>query len=228
MLDDEFYPTGDLSLAAERGVPLMNTTVFGEFSTNVGDMIFGTPNLPTAMAEMIFNAEFVPANWNDAKTMEKLTAKYGDKAADVKAAFEAAYPGHPVGEVLYLNTRNDNTAAAYTALGGTAYQALQAWAYPMFGGVTPIHTAGDVPLWFHNLNLIRHFIAGYEDVADDVSMAMVNTLISICYEGTPGWEAWNAETDAVMVFDEVSQVRYHHDDILLELMKSAGGGGFPF
>lgn len=50
----------------------------------------------------------------------------------------------------------------------------------------------------------------------------------MCYEGTPGWESWNAETDAVMVFDEVSQVRYHHEDAVIELLQSAGGSGFSF
>ncbi len=220
VLDDEFYPTGTMELSAQAGIPLLTTSVLGEFSTNIGGMIYGTPNFPVAMAEFIFNAEFVPSSWDEDATMKMLEKSFGDKAADVKAAFEAAYPGHPVGEVLFMNKRADSLATGYNAVGGTAYQSIQAWSYPMFGGVVPIHTAGDVPLWFYNLDLIRHFIAGYEDVAEDVSMNMVNTLISLCYEGTPGWEAWDAETDAIMVFDEVSEVRYHHEDTLLELLRS--------
>ena len=232
VLDGEFYPTGDLSLSAAAGIPLLCSNVLGEFTTNCGDLIYGTPNLPVQMVEMIFNAEFIPANWNDAKTMEKLTAKYGDKAQAIYDAFSAAYPGHPVGEVLYMNNRagmdSNKIAAGYEAVGGTSWQSVQAWSYPMFGGVVPIHTAGDVPLWFNNLNLIRHFIAGYEDVAQDISLKMAGALISLCYEGTPGWESWNSETDAVMVFDEVSEVRYHHEDAVIELLQSVGGGGFPF
>ncbi len=231
VLDDEFYPTGDLSLSAEAGIPLLCSNVLGEFATNIGGMIFGTPNMPTFIVEMLFNSEFVPANWDEATTMSKLEATYGDKAADVKAAFEAAYPGHPAGEALYMNNRagmdSNKIAAGYEAVGGTSYQAIQAWAYPMFGGVVPIHTAGDVPLWFYNLDRIRHFIAGYEDVAEDIASKMAGALISLCYEGTPGWEAWNSETDAVMVFDEVSEVRYHHEDALIELLQSVGGG-MPF
>lgn len=232
VLDDEFYPTGTMELSAEAGIPLLCTNVLGEFSTNIGSMIYGTPNLPTAMAEFIFNNEFVPGNWDEATTMKKLTEKYGDKAQDIYDAFSAAYPGHPVGEVLYMNNRagmdSNKIAIGYNAVGGTSYQSIQAWSYPMFGGVMAIHTAGDVPLWFYNLDLIRHFIAGYEDVAEEISMNMVKALISMCYEGTPGWESWNAETDAVMVFDEVSQVRYHHEDAVIELLQSAGGSGFPF
>ena len=232
VLDDEYYPTGDLSLSAAAGIPLLCSNVLGEFSTNIGGMIFGTPNFPTAMAEFIFNAEFVPSSWDDATTLKMLEKTYGDKAADVKAAFEAAYPGHPAGEALFMNNRagmdSNKIAAGYEAVGGTSYQSIQAWSYPMFGGVVPIHTAGDVPLWFYNLDLIRHFIAGYEDVAEDIAGKMCGALISLCYEGTPGWEAWNSETDAVMVFDEVSEVRYHHEDALIELLQSAGGGGFPF
>lgn len=232
VLDDEFYPTGDLSLSAKAGIPLLCSNVLGEFSTNIGGMIFGTPNFPTAMAEFIFNAEFVPSSWDDATTLKMLEKTYGDKAADVKAAFEAAYPGHPAGEALFMNNRagmdSNKIAAGYEAVGGTSWQSIQAWSYPMFGGVVPIHTAGDVPLWFYNLNLIRHFIAGYEDVAENISRKMAGALISLCYEGTPGWESWNSETDAVMVFDEVSEVRYHHEDTLIELLQSAGGGGMPF
>lgn len=232
VLDDEFYPTGDLSLSAKAGIPLLCSNVLGEFSTNVGGMIFGTPNFPTAMAEFIFNAEFVPSSWDDATTLKMLEKTYGDKAADVKAAFEAAYPGHPAGEALFMNNRagmdSNKITAGYEAVGGTSWQSIQAWSYPMFGGVVPIHTAGDVPLWFYNLNLIRHFIAGYEDVAENISRKMAGALISLCYEGTPGWESWNSETDAVMVFDEVSEVRYHHEDALIELLQSAGGGGMPF
>ena len=232
VLDDEFYPTGDLSLSAKAGIPLLCSNVLGEFSTNVGGMIFGTPNFPTAMAEFIFNAEFVPSSWDDATTLKMLEKTYGEKAADVKAAFEAAYPGHPAGEALFMNNRagmdSNKIAAGYEAVGGTSWQSIQAWSYPMFGGVVSIHTAGDVPLWFYNLNLIRHFIAGYEDVAENISRKMAGALISLCYEGTPGWESWNSETDAVMVFDEVSEVRYHHEDALIELLQSAGGGGMPF
>lgn len=229
VLDDEFYPTGTMELSAQAGIPLLCTNVLGEFSTNVGSMIYGTPNLPTAMAEFIFNNEFVPANWDEATTLSKIAAKYGeDKAQAIYDAFEAAYPGHAVGEVLYMNNRagmdSNKIAIGYSAVGGTSWQSIQAWSYPMFGGVVAIHTAGDVPLWFYNLDLIRHFIAGYEDVAEEISMNMVNALISMCYEGTPGWESWNAETDAVMVFDEVSQVRYHHEDAVIELLQSAGSG----
>ncbi len=230
VLDDEFYPTGDLSLS--KDIPLLCGNVLGEFATNIGGMIFGTPNMPTFIVEMLFNSEFVPANWDDETTMKKLEGTYGDKAADVKAAFEAAYPGHPAGEALYINNRagmdSNKIAAGFEAVGGTSYQYVQAWSYPMFGGVVPIHTAGDVPLWFYNLDRIRHFIAGYEDVAEEISRNMAGALISLCYEGTPGWEAWNSETDAVMVFDEVSEVRYHHEDALIELLQSVGGGGFPF
>ncbi|MDD6160697.1 MAG: carboxylesterase family protein [Oscillospiraceae bacterium] len=219
VLDDAI--TGALELS--KDIPLMCGNVLGEFSTNCGDLIYGTPNLPTAMAEFIFNAEFIPANWDEAKTMEKLTKKYGDKAEEIKAAFEAAYPGHPVGEVLYMNNRtimdSNRIAEGFEAVGGTCYQYVQAWSYPMFGGVVPIHTAGDVPLWFYNLNLIRHFIAGYEDVAAQIADKMSGAIISMCYQGTPGWAEWNSETDAVMVFDEVSQVRYHHEDTLLPLLQ---------
>ena len=123
---------------------------------------------------------------------------------------------------------SNKIAAGYEAVGGTSYQYVQAWSYPMFGGVVPIHTAGDVPMWFYNVSMIRPFVSGYEDVAWKISGEMAGALVSLAHNGTPGWDKWNSETDAVMVFDEVSQVRYHHEDALIELLQSAGGGGFPF
>ena len=236
VLDEDIYPS--TSLALSKDIPMMCGNVQGEFSTNIGDMIFGTPNMPTQMVEFIFNAEFAPANWDEAKTMEKLTQKFGDKAEAVKAAFEAAYPGHPAGEALYTNDRTRMSSEAFVEafyeVGGTAYQYIQAWTYPMFGGVVPIHTAGDVPLWFYNVDLIRPFISGYEDVAWDVSYNMATALLTFMRTGSPStedlpWESWNPEADPVMVFDEVCEVRYHHEDALIELLQSvpSGGGGKP-
>lgn len=109
-------------------------------------------------------------NITEADVLERLTQNYGgdaDKAASVIAAFKEAYPGHEIGEVLYINNRAAGMSAmplaeAMESYGGIVYQYIQAAPYPMFDGIVPIHTAGDVPLWFHNVEMIPGWVNGDE------------------------------------------------------------------
>ena len=154
---------------------------------------------------------------------------YGNNARAILDLFRETYPGHKDAGVLYMNDRFNGFMVpsrlleAMNSYGGTGYQYVQAYVYPMFGGVVPIHTASCIPFWFRNTQMISSWIAGDEETANRVADQMAGALISFAHTGAPSqngldWEAWTADNGAVMVFDTESAVRYHHDDELFKLM----------
>jgi len=235
-VDGTYIPTGTYEMS--KDIPFMCSNVLGEFSTNIGNMIF-----------MTFSQEMIESNdiskMTEEDVLAKLTENYdGDEelAQKVIDAFKEAYPGHNVGEVLYINNRGGGGFMSVMPLceameghGGTVYTAIQAASYPFFGGIVAIHTAGDVPLWFHNVEKIPAWVNGETEKFEKLSDEMSDALIAFARTGNPStedltWEKWTSETDGIMVFDATgdttSQMRYHHEDELFSLMPAMGG--FPF
>ena len=224
VVDGDYYPTGTYEMS--KDIPLMCGNVLGEFTTNFGNLII--PFMTTDRNAI--ESSLLP-NITEADVISRLTQQYGgdaDRAAEVVAAFKEAYPGHSVGEVLYINNRSAGMssyplAEAMENYGGTVYQYIQALSYPMFGGIVPIHTAGDVPLWFHNVDMIPGWVNGDTATFEHLSDQMASALSAFAWTGDPGtasldWEAWNAEDDGMMVFDATSGMRYHHEDALFDAM----------
>lgn len=231
VVDGDYYPTGTYEMS--KDIPFMCGNVLGEFSTNIGNIIFMTYAKEAIEGNILTNI-------SEADVVAKLTEQYegdADRAAKVVAAYKEAYPGHNVAEVLYINNRSAGMssyplAEAMASYGGTVYQYVQACPYPMFGGIVPIHTASDIPMWFHNDEMIPAWTAGDEATFAKLSDEMAGALCAFAKTGSPNqsnlpWEPWTAENDAMMVFDHESGVRYHHEDALFEAM-GAPKGGFPF
>lgn len=220
VMDGDLIPTGNFEISA--GKPFMAGSVLGEFSTNIGGMATHNQASPEAFD---MNSLDLP----EEEVLARLEALYGEGAQQILDAFREAYPGHKDAGVLYMNDRfggfmvPSRLLEAMNGYGGTGYQYVQAYVYPMFGGVVPIHTASCIPFWFNNMEYIPAWIAGDETAANRVSDQMAGALASFAYSGNPSqdgleWEAWTAENGAVMVFDTESSVRYHHDDAVFELM----------
>ena len=227
VVDGDYYPTGTYEMS--KDIPFVCGNVLGEFSTNFGNLIipFLTANRGAVESALL-------PNITEEDALARLTAQYegnAEKAAAVVAAFKEAYPGHAIGEVLFINNRGAGMSAqplaeAMERYGGTVYQYIQACPYPMFGGIVPIHTAGDVPLWFHNVEMIPGWVNGEEAVFNRLADQMATALCNFAKTGSPGasglkWEPWSAEGDAIMVFDQTSGMRYHHEDTLFEAMNAA-------
>lgn len=224
VVDGDYYP--DSSIEMSKDIPLMCGTMLGEFSTNYGALILGNFESKEAWYQNNLSAlseEQVIAGYKD---------KYGDKADEVMAAFTEAYPGHKPAEGLYTINRRDSffvsgeaLAVTMNSLGGTAYLYVQAYNYPMFGGVVPVHTASGVPFWFHNIDKIPVWVEGDEPAAWQVSDDMAMALARFAYTGNPSqpgleWENFTPDNGAVMVFDRQSGLKYKHDEAFLELTAS--------
>ncbi len=220
-IDGDYIPTGTYEMS--KDIPLLASNVLGEFTTNIGNQIFAT-----ATKELIESNDL--SMMTEESVLASLTEKYGDAdvAAQIIDAFKEAYPGHNVGEVLYINNRETGMSVmglceAMESYGGTVYTSIQAASYPFFGGIVPIHTAGDVPLWFSNVSKIPAWVSGETAKFEALSKQMSDALAAFARTGTPSteeltWEPWTSETDAIMVFDNTngvtSSMRYHHEDAL--------------
>lgn len=223
VVDGDLIPTGNF--AASSNIPFLAGNVLGEFSTNIGGM--ATHN-QTSEAAFLANA----LNLTEEEVLAQLTARYGDSAQAILTAFRTAYPGHKDAGALYLNNRYGKGMSAIplvTAMdsyGGTCYNYVQAYVYPMFGGIVPIHTASCIPFWFHNMEYIPAWIAGDEVAAHQVSNQMAGALVAFARTGNPSqdglkWEPWTASNHATMVFDTETSMRYGHDKELFDLISAA-------
>lgn len=224
-VDGDYIPTGTFEIS--KDIPLLTCNVLGELSTNAGAIIF-----MNGSREMIESNDI--SKMTEESVKEKLTEKYGDAelASQIIEAYKTAYPGHNVGEVLYINNRITGMSVmpiceAMESYGGTSYTAIQAASYPAFNGIVSIHTSGDMPLWFRTVDEISTWVSGETSKFETLSDQMSNALLAFVRTGNPStesltWEPWTSETDAIMVFDNTngvtSSMRYHHEDELFTLI----------
>lgn len=222
VVDGDYYPDG--TYAISKNIPFMCGNVLGEFSTNVGGMV-----VPVLPSEQVWHMANDISAMPEAMVMGKLKETYGANADAIAAAFKKAYPTHKLAEIFYINNRMgpsmtaEPLAAAMESYGGTVYHYMQAYNYPMMGGVVSIHTASCIPFWFDNIDMINIWVAGDVANARKVSREMSTALANFARTGNPSqtglkWVPWTAKDDAVMVFDVTSGIRNHHEDELFTLM----------
>ena len=227
--EESFDADGAFTDLAED-VPLIVTTVLGEFASNLGAMsyVIQDPQDPLAAA-------YLPGLDED-RVDEMIAQRFGDHAEAITDAFATAYPGHPVADVLWMEdgrffgSTRVAVAAAKAAQGGApVYGAVFAQDLPVFGGVTPPHTGGDIPFLFRNHALMGHIVAGQEAEFAAMSQAASDALLAFAATGDPGaaalpWPAYTAERATMMVFDTESQAREQHEVELYRLFAEARGG----
>ncbi len=213
----EFY-TGSVEYSAGK-IPLMRTTVFAEFSSNAGALYAG----PVWESKEAYYENYFPAMTDDI-VIAKYQEKFGDKWKDVMNEFLSAYPNHKAVDGLYISTRNNDFVTDYTNMGGTAYQAVVAYNQPILGGITAIHTGGDIFLFFRNTtNVADYWVMGDEENAEKCSKAMADALVAFMKTGNPStesltWPAFTIEKGETMIFDAESAVSNYHDAELMKLI----------
>ncbi len=221
VFDGDYIPTGTFEMS--KDIPLMCGNVMGEFQTNMAGLIIGPWADQTAWEKRTVDKV------TEDEVKEWYVRKYGDNADAVMAAWKETYPEKPLAEGLYVNNRLYGFGAnplskAMESYGGKAYEYLQAYSYPMFGGTVAVHTASDIPFWYNNLEMIPEFIAGDEVNAYKISAIMNKALINFMYTGDPSqdglqWPAYTTANGSVMVFDKTTSVRNNFDAKFMELIK---------
>ncbi|MBR4459588.1 MAG: carboxylesterase/lipase family protein [Clostridia bacterium] len=220
-VDGDYYPTGTYELSADK--PVIFSTVLGEMSTQAGQLTGKV--YPKYLTEEHIATHY-SAGITDEAAMARITELYGDRAEEVAAAYQAAYPGHPISDLLYTTGRNNDKAVAMAGLGNPhVYQCVQAYDPPYFGWTTAQHTAGDIPYWFRTVinTDARFMIFGDEECGRKVMDEMSQALVNFCYTGDPStealpWAPFTVENGETMIFDRVSEVRNYHDKAYFELI----------
>jgi para-nitrobenzyl esterase len=224
-----YTDTGGFSaLAAD--VPLLVTTTLGEFASNIAGMTYAIGDQTDPLRDV-----YLPG-LTDARVDELLTDRFGDLAPAVADAFTAAYSGHPLADVLFMEdgsvfggTRVAIASAAAARVGGApVYTAVFAQDLPVFGGVTPPHTAGDLPLLLGTTARTGHLLAGAEAEFAATSALASGALLAFAATGDPStdaldWPPYTAADRTTMVFDTVSGAREQHEVELYRLFAEARG-----
>lgn len=206
-------------------VPLIVSTVLGEFSSNIGHLSYAIRDPEDPLADA-----YVPG-LTDERLDELLAQRYGDLADEVTTAFAAAYPGHEPYEVLWIEDGRFfgdgrvlvSNARAAQRDAAPVYTAVTARMLPVFGGVTPPHTGGDVPFWLRNADRMGHVIAGEEAGFFAMQELITRAILAFAATGDPGtddlpWPAFSADDETIMVFDAESGARDHHEVELYALL----------
>lgn len=236
VVDGDVFPAptytdaGDFTALADD-VPLIVTTALGEFASNIAGMTYAVADQTDPLRDV-----YRPG-LADERVDELLTARFGALAPAIAEEFTAAYPGHPLADVLWMEdgsvfggTRTAVARAAAGRTGAPVYTAVFAQDLPVFGGVTPPHTAGDVPLLLGNTDLLGHVVAGAEEEFAATGALASGALLAFAATGDPStdaldWPAYTVEDGTTMVFDTVSAAREQHEVELYRLFAEGRGEG---
>lgn len=216
---------GFTDLAAD--IPLVVTTNLGEFHSNLMKMTAFITDPADPFAD-----NYVP-DITPERVHELMIERFGDHTEAIAEAFAAAYPNHPLADVLFMETgsffggaRDEILAAKAAHPRAAVYGGVVAKNLPVFGGVTPGHTSGDIPFLFANAEMMTRLTAGDEPGFARYSDELSGALLAFAKSGSPStptvtWPAFTAETETMMVFDVVSAPRDHHEKELYRLFAAA-------
>ncbi|MBQ6110916.1 MAG: carboxylesterase/lipase family protein [Synergistaceae bacterium] len=160
--------------------------------------------------------------WDDAKTGEMLTAKYGDKADAAASAFLKAYPYKKKADALYVDTRLRMGAirtlnAKAEQKGAPVYAYVFTWETPVMGGYAMAYHCSELPFVFNNIALSEKATGG-GNKAQALADRMSQAWIDFAKTGNPGWEAYTTEKGATMLFDDEPVLTYGHDRELMSIL----------
>ena len=213
VVDGEFIPENPADkkfVELAKDIPLMVGSVLNEW--------ISMPLLANMAVTQSDNKNF----WTDAQVGEKLREKYGDKADDIVKAFTKAYPHKKEADALYvdawLRTRAKKVANLKSDQNSApVFTYVFTWETPIMGGYAMAYHCSELPFVFNNIALSEMATGGGEK-AQALADKMSQAWIDFARTGNPGWEAYTRDKGATMIFDDVSEITYHHDDELMKLL----------
>lgn len=204
----EFTPQG-------KDIPLMIGTVLNEFTT----IIRNNP------AELQANNK---NTWSRETARAKLTEAYGEKADAVAEAFLKAYPDKKYADAYFVDTWGRPGAIRNARLkadqkGASVYSYVFTYESTVMDGIGMAWHCAEIPYVFNNVDITATATGGGKvahALSDKMSLAWINFARhgNPNHSGLPEWPAFTSEGGATMIFDTTSEVRYHHDRELMELL----------
>ena len=213
MKDDDFYfGSGLLNpfRPESKDKPMLVGSVLGEFDQN-------------------YNHVYAPGSkndWDDALVDRLFGKLFGDKAQEVKAAQQQAYPQAKAADALFTNKGGRTAARDFcfkrAAEGcAPAYNWLFNLECPLNSGTTPWHNAEEAYM-FHNARYLEaSYIPGVSEELQDI---MTGAWVAFAQTGDPNhigmkqWDPATQENGACMIFDRETRQENHHDDALMEAL----------
>ncbi|MEK6476045.1 carboxylesterase family protein [Catalinimonas sp. 4WD22] len=202
-----YQPTEAAALALAQDVPLLVGSTKAEFM----------PFRPGARGISMEEAK------------QKLQEQYKDKTDTYLTAVKKAYPGTAKpsdyididlmfrgGAIKQANMKAENSSAP-------VYMYLFSWDSPVLDGVFKSMHCMELPFVFDNIELCEEMTGGGKeahDLAEKMSLAWINFARSANpnHAGLPNWPEYTPENGVNMIFDNVSEVKNHHDKELLKLV----------
>ena len=141
---------------------------------------------------------------------ERVPATRTGSLEEIRAAFEAAYPGHDFYDLnslstLDLNNETYKTMAGLVEDGNSVYHYFTTYTMPTFGGSTMPHTS-DIAFFFHSISTAPYLIHGGEAGAWNTADTMANSLANFCATGSPSASGLtaqpvSADLDHIILYD---------------------------
>ncbi|WP_249038490.1 carboxylesterase family protein [Bibersteinia trehalosi] len=166
--------------------------------------------------------------WTDEQKQQKLTERFGDKTADIVAAFKQAYPDRNIADALYVDTFLRTPALKTARLKADqqtapVYNYVFSWDTPVFNGIPMSYHTAEIAFVFNNIDKTQQATGGGEQakkLAETMSTAWANFAKTGNPNGgdLPQWDAYNREGGATMIFDNHIKQVHHHDEALLKLL----------
>lgn len=214
--DDDFY-MGDIFEAPitehAKTVPVLIGNVLGEFSQN-----------------FVYKVDDGHKNgWSAEKTEAIIREKFGENADEAMRLQHAAYPEHPLANVLFLDRMFRTGTFDYLKKRAEAgctntYGYMFCMEQPVYGGTLAWHNA-EIPYVFHNADYLEpSYVPGVtEDLQDIVSGAWCNFAEKADPNvvGAPVWKPYTKDEHVMMYFDEECRVKNPDaEDELTEFLAS--------
>jgi len=221
VVDGDYLPANPVNeewVDQAKDIPLLIGTVLNESTTvtggnKPGDLLADNKNL-----------------WSMERAKAKVAERFGDKADAVAAAFLKAYPNKTYADAYFVDTRSRPGTRKNTLLnakqgGAPVYSSVFTWASPVMDGIGMSWHCSEIPHVFNNATLVPTATGGGPDaqaMSHRVSQAWINFARQgdPSHDDLPAWPPYTVDEGATMIFDNVSELRFHHDSELFEVVAS--------
>jgi len=188
------------------GVPMLICSTVDEQSPSWADASLENITLPEVVEKVKVRAGFGPG--------------FGDKAADVVAAYARAFPGRKPVEIWSLVSANRQSAVALadakSKQPAPVYVAWFGWRPPLFDGRARAFHCLDICFWFDNTDLMLSHTGGGARPRR-LAARMAGSLLQFMRTGNPdggglpSWPRYTTASGETMVLGDTSEVRNDPD-----------------
>lgn len=161
------------------------------------------------------------------QVLEKAGKRYGDKAEQVLALFEQAYPGKCLLDAMVVDTVFRAPTIAFIrerakSAESVTYSYQFTYEFPIYNGKVAWHCS-EIPFVFHNIDKVP--ICNKDEGSLRLQEQICGAWINFAREGSPNiegveWPCCQAGDEAVMILDETCEIRHNVDHALIELLES--------